>query len=83
MRTPGRRARRCPELTAPSSGNRALIPGRASSPTITCGPWTSPRPTERVGEHDWIVIGASDPADTTVILLHAQTIETVCYDTDA
>ncbi|THV40791.1 hypothetical protein [Glycomyces buryatensis] len=39
--------------------------------------------TEWQGEHDWHVIGESELADTTAILLHAQTGETVFYDADA
>lgn len=35
------------------------------------------------GEHDWIVIGESEIATTTAILLHAKTGETVFYDSDA
>jgi hypothetical protein len=39
--------------------------------------------TEWEGEHDWHVIGASELADTTAILLNAHTGETVLYDADA
>ncbi|MEU5870438.1 hypothetical protein AB0A73_02640 [Glycomyces sp. NPDC047369] len=35
------------------------------------------------GEHDWICIGESEIATTTALLLHAQTGETVLYDSDA
>lgn len=35
------------------------------------------------GEHDWIVIGESELATTTALFMHAQTGETVLYDSDA
>ncbi|MDN3241136.1 hypothetical protein [Glycomyces tritici] len=39
--------------------------------------------TEWSGEHDWIIIGESALAETTAILLHAQTGEVAFYDADA
>lgn len=39
--------------------------------------------TEWEGEHDWLVIGESELAGTTAVLVNAHTGETVFYDSDA